>query len=113
MEDVRNGGLTEINPYKCLEGLNKSTNSQTREVGVLPNTLEALQLEKISSPPSAASFHSTDKEMIPARNATDTNTQLFVGNNNLLLPILKAYLQLISTYTLLEILDGFTLCTVG
>lgn len=51
--------------------------------------------------------------MIPARNATDTNTQVFVGNNNLLLPILKAYLQRTPNYTLLEMLDVFTLCTVG
>jgi len=51
--------------------------------------------------------------MIPARDATDANTQVLEGNNKLLLTILKAYLQRTPNYTILEMLDVFTLCTVG
>jgi hypothetical protein len=50
--------------------------------------------------------------MILARNATDAHAQVFVGNNKLLLPILKAHLQRTPNYTLFEMLDVFTLCDV-
>ena len=96
----------------CLEGLNKSTNSQKRTVGFLPNTSEALELQQISSPPSVTSFHSTDREMIPARKATGAKVQVFVGSNTPLLIILKAYLPCLPNNALLEMLDVFTLCGV-
>jgi hypothetical protein len=36
---------------------------------------------------------STDQEMAPARNATDAHTQYFMVNDELLVPILKAFAQ--------------------
>ena len=36
---------------------------------------------------------STDPEMIPAKNTTDTHAQDFLANDQLLLPILKAFVQ--------------------
>lgn len=48
--------------------------------------------------------------MISARNATGTNVQDFLVNDELLLPILKAFVQCIQTpYVVFKIADVFSL----
>ena len=49
----------------------------------------------------------TDQYIIPTRNVIDAHAQEFVVNNELLLPILKAFAGALAGHTLLEIFDIF------
>jgi hypothetical protein len=51
--------------------------------------------------------------MIRDRNVADAQAQVFVANEELLLPILKRSHCSLARYTLLEMLDVFSLCVVA
>ena len=50
--------------------------------------------------------------MLRARNVADAQVQIFVANDELLLPILKTFKLFTGLYTILEMLDVFSLCVV-
>jgi len=50
--------------------------------------------------------------MTPASNATNAYAQDYAANNELRLPILKAFARCNSQYTLLEMLDVCNVCVV-
>jgi len=55
---------------------------------------------------------STDKQLIPARNATDAHVQDFIANDKSLLPILKAFVPSFAHCTLLVMPDESSLSGV-
>jgi hypothetical protein len=52
----------------------------------------------------------TDQELIPAMNKTNAHDRNFVTNDELLIPVLKAFVQYGTHYTLNEVYDVFSLC---
>ena len=66
---------------------------------------------QISRGRQLAGLLSTDQEMIPAMNTINAHVQNFVTNDEMLIPVLKAFLQYGTHYTLHDVYDVFSLCT--
>ena len=70
------------------------------------------RVNQVSRRRELAGLLSTDQEMIPAMNMINAPAQNFVTNDEMLTPVLKAFVQYGTHYTLHEVHDVFRLCVL-